>query len=80
MTVFEFPNPDNAKDVPRIRVQRGMFFADIILDRRSTPSVYIVILQQYGSQMVRGISQHASMDEAQQSAEEDLQKLTAAAA
>ncbi|HEV2112607.1 MAG TPA: hypothetical protein VGR50_00585 [Terriglobales bacterium] len=77
MAVFEFPNPSGVRRVPRIRLEQWPFFADIIMDRRSDPVMYIVIVQQHGSPLVRGISQHASMDEAQKSAKEDLEKLAA---
>ena len=80
MTVFAFQHPTDAHDVSRVRVEGGMFFADIILDSNSDPVVYIVILQQYGSPLVRGISRHASMNEAQRSALADLNRLMARAA
>ena len=80
MPVFEFPSPSEVSDIPRVRVERGQFFADIITDQKSDPVMYIVILQQRGSSFVRAISQHGSMDEAQQSAEQRLQRLASRAA
>jgi hypothetical protein len=78
MTAFEFPNPSD-EGIPRIRLERWPFFADIIKDGESDPVVYIVIFQQHGSPLVR-ISQYASLAEARKSAVEDLAKLAARAA
>lgn len=76
MTVMRFPGP-SGEGVPYTRLERGPFFADIIMDKQSDPAVYITVVQQRGSPMVRAITQHLSMDEARESAEERLEKLAA---
>lgn len=80
MTVLEFPNPDNAKGIPRIRMERGSFFADIVLDRQSGPEVYYVIVQQHGSVVVLRLDRHESFQAARNSAEHALQMLADKAA
>ena len=80
MTVLALSNSPGPQEVPRVRVERGLFFADIIVDSRSEPIQYIAVLQQRGSSMVIRITNHPSMDEAQRSARHDLEKLAARAA
>lgn len=75
MSILEFPNPGEAKGTPRIRVERGEFFADIVLDRKSTPEAYFVIVQQHGSAVVLRLDRHESFEAARNSAENALQKL-----
>jgi transcriptional antiterminator Rof (Rho-off) len=80
MNVLEFPNPGDAKGIPRIRLERGSFFADIVLDRHERPEVYYVIVQQHGSAVVLSLDRHSSFDAARSSADRALQKLDRRAA
>jgi hypothetical protein len=80
MTALKYSTSSDPQSVPRTRVERGMFFADIIVDHLSDPVQYIVVLQQRGSSQVIRISNHLSMDEAQKSARHDLERLAARAA
>ena len=80
MPVIQFPVQPEAGDTPRLRIERAQFFADIITDKQSHPVTYIVILQQQGSPLVRGISQHQSIAEARKSAGQRLERLAARAA
>lgn len=79
MKTIEFRNPSHGKDVPHVRIEHEQFFADIIVDQQGKPPGYIVIVQREGSPVV-AISQHASMEEAQKSARQRLQRLAAEAA
>ena len=80
MNVLEFPNPGEAKGIPRIRLERGGFFADIVLDRKSTPEAYYVIVQQHGSAVVLRLDRHESFEAARNSAHRALQILAEKAA
>lgn len=80
MTVLEFPNPSRAKGIPRIRVERGDLFADIVLDQQSGPDVYWVIVQRHGSSAVLSLERHLSYEDATSSAEHWLGVLAAIAA
>ncbi len=79
MKTIEFRNPSHGKDVAHVRIEHEQFFADIIVDPQGGSAGYIVILQQEGSPVV-AISQHESMEEAQKSARQGLQRLAAKAA
>lgn len=80
MQILEFPNPDSARGVPRIRIEHASFFADIVLDRRKQPDVYYVIVQQHGSSAVLSLHQCDSLDEARGSADRALSALGTLAA
>lgn len=80
MTVLAFQKPTDPDDVARVRLEDGMFFADIVLDSKSDPAVYIVVLQEHDSHLVRGITRHASMKAAELSARNHLNQLSARAA
>ena len=80
MNVVEFPNPGKAKGIPRIRLERGSYFADIVLDRHGRPEVYYVIVQQHGSAVVLSLDRHESFQAARDSAEHALQMLAKKAA
>ena len=80
MNVLEFPNPGKAKGIPRIRLERGSFFADIVLDRKARPEAYYVIVQQHGSAVVLSLDRHHSFDAARSSAHRALIMLAEKAA
>lgn len=80
MTVLAFREPADPNDVPRVRIEDGVFFADIVVDRHYDPAVYMVVLQEYGSNLVRGITRHSSMKAAELSARNHLNRLSARAA
>ena len=68
MTVLEFPNPNQSKGVPRIRVERGNLFADIVLDRQSVPNSFYVIVQEHGSPSVLRLDRYESFEDANRAA------------
>ena len=80
MNVLEFPNPGKAKGIPRIRIERGNFFADIVLDCKAQPEAYYVIVQQHGSTVVLSLDRHNSFDAARSSAHRTLIMLAEKAA
>lgn len=80
MQILEFPNPDSARGVPRIRIEHASFFADIVLDRRNQPDAYYVIVQQHGSASVLSLHRCESLDEARSSADRALSALATLAA
>ena len=63
-----------------MRIEHGSFFADIVLDRKSAPETYYVIVQQHGSAVVLGLDRHESFEAARNSANRALQMLTEKAA
>ena len=80
MTVLEFPNPGGSKGIPRMRLEGGDMFADIILDQRSRPDAYYVIVQRHGSPRVYSLDRHGSLEEARHSAERALRSFVKKAA
>ena len=65
--------------MPRTVVRRSGCFAEIIEDRRVRPSLFICIVQRTGSPEILWCSQHRTLDEAKQAAQEQLERLAASA-
>ena len=65
--------------MPRILVRRGGYFAEIIEDRRVRPSLFICIVQRTASPEILWCSQHRTLAEAKQAAQEQLDRLAASA-
>ncbi len=54
--------------IPRIRLQRGELFAEIIHERRSRPALFFVVVQRRGSDEILLLGQFDSGSEAEASA------------
>ena len=58
------------------RLRRGNFFADFRRDKRLHPEVYHCIVQRTGQAQILAWTQHSTLEAAQASAEENLERFS----
>jgi len=77
LAVRERRHKSKASAIPRKRIKRGPFVAEIVSDRRSSPRVYHCIVQKIAGREVLMWTQERSLDEATEVARRHLAELQA---
>src|SRR5438876_4042268 len=77
LAVRERRHKSKVSAIPRKRIKRGPFVAEIVSDRRSSPRVYHCIVQKVAGREVLMWTQERSLDEATEVARRHLAELRA---
>ena len=77
LAVRERRHKSKVSAIPRKRIKRGPFVAEIVSDRRSSPRVYHCIVQKIAGREVLMWTQERSLDDATEVARRHLAELQA---
>jgi hypothetical protein len=62
--------------MPRTKMRRGQYYAEIVLDRRAKPAFYHAVVQKKGSTDILSLTQHRTLDQARHAAETALDEVS----